>query len=81
MIAANGSGRGTPTKSERKLKMLLNLICRMDVLLHDRRGIAALEYGIIAAAVLGAVGAAAATLKTDITSLFNVVLTAVTNAT
>ena len=61
--------------------MLLSLICRVDALLHDRKGIAALEYGILAAAVIGAVGLAMTSLKTEIATLFNAVATALTNAT
>lgn len=61
--------------------MLVKMICRLDALLHDRRGIAALEYGVLAAAVIGAVGLAMTSLKTEIATLFNAVVTAVTNAT
>lgn len=80
-IAANGPGAEPPTNSERKLKMLTKVICWLDATLHDRKAIASLEYGIIAAAILGAVGAAMTILKGDISNLFNAVINAVVNAT
>ena len=42
----------------------------VDVL-QDRRGISAMEYAILAAAVLGVVGAAAVSLGGDIGFVFN----------
>lgn len=38
--------------------------------MHDRKGITAMEYGILAAAVLAAVAAAATTLSGKISGLF-----------
>jgi Flp pilus assembly pilin Flp len=37
--------------------------------LHDRKGVSAMEYAILAAAILTAVGAAAITLAGDISGL------------
>ncbi len=38
--------------------------------LHDRKGVTALEYGVLAAGIVIAVATAAVTLGTDLTSLF-----------
>ena len=48
--------------------------------LYDRKGISALEYAILAAAILGAVSAGVTTLGGDISSLFNALETVVNNA-
>ena len=49
--------------------------------LYDRKAISAMEYAILAAAILGAVGAAATSLSGDITSAFNRLETILANAT
>ena len=49
--------------------------------MSDRRGISAMEYAILAAAVLGAVGAAATTLGSDIGLAFNRLENVLRNAT
>jgi Flp pilus assembly pilin Flp len=38
--------------------------------LHDRKGVTALEYGVLAVAVISAVAAAGVTLSGDISTLF-----------
>ncbi len=50
--------------------MLQFMIYRLTAVLDDRKGISALEYGILAAAIIGAVGAAATTIGTDLPLIF-----------
>ena len=44
---------------------------KIVAVLYDRKGISAMEYAILGAAVLGAVGTAVTTLGGDITKLFD----------
>jgi pilus assembly protein Flp/PilA len=46
---------------------ILRLLVRLQ---HDRRGVTALEYGVIAAGIVIAVAAAAKTVGTDVSTLF-----------
>lgn len=46
--------------------MLKTLNGMLIAAIHDRKGIAAMEYAILAAAVLGAIGVAFTTLGTDL---------------
>jgi Flp pilus assembly pilin Flp len=48
--------------------------------LRDRRGISAMEYGILAAAIIGVVGTAAATIGSDLGTLLNSVINSLVNA-
>jgi pilus assembly protein Flp/PilA len=50
--------------------MLQYISSMVVVALQDRKGITAMEYGILAAAILGAVATAATTIGTDLTALF-----------
>lgn len=50
-------------------------------LLRDRRGIASMEYAILAAVVLVAVSVGAASVSTDITALFAKLTATVTGIT
>ena len=48
---------------------MYNVFVGMSAMLRDRKGIAAMEYAILAAAILGAIAAGAATLGTDVSTL------------
>ena len=45
-------------------------VARIHALLHDTRGVTALEYGLIAAVVAAVMVVGAATLGTNLSSLF-----------
>jgi Flp pilus assembly pilin Flp len=60
--------------------MVKNMRVILTAALKDRKGVSALEYGILAAAVLGVVGAAATTMGTELTKIFAVVTSALTAA-
>jgi Flp pilus assembly pilin Flp len=60
--------------------MLQLVIARLTILVGDRRGISAMEYGILAAAIIGVVATAASSLGTELGLLFNQVITDLTNA-
>jgi Flp pilus assembly pilin Flp len=60
--------------------MLQLVIARLTVLMGDRRGISAMEYGILAAAIIGVVATAATNLGSEIGLLFNKVVTDLSNA-
>ncbi|HTB42988.1 MAG TPA: Flp family type IVb pilin [Acetobacteraceae bacterium] len=60
--------------------MLQLVIARLTVLMGDRRGISAMEYGILAAAIIGVVSLAATNLGNEIGLLFNKVVTDLSNA-
>jgi pilus assembly protein Flp/PilA len=51
----------------------------ISAVLRDRKGISAMEYAILAAAVLTAVGAAATTLSGDLSSLYSSLSTLITS--
>jgi pilus assembly protein Flp/PilA len=53
---------------------------RVTNALRDRRGISAMEYGILAAAIIGVVATAATQLGSNLSTLFNDVITDLTNA-
>ena len=53
----------------------------MSAMLRDRKAISSMEYAILAAVILGAVGAAASALGTDITNLFTALENIVTKYT
>jgi Flp pilus assembly pilin Flp len=60
---------------------MLNLIMgKFVAAIHDRKGISAMEYGILAAAIIGVVGTAAATIGTDLGTLMNKVINSLVNA-
>lgn len=59
--------------------MLQLMIWRLTSVLGDRKGISAMEYGILAAAIIGVVATAATGLGTEITALFNAIVTKLTN--
>ncbi len=48
--------------------------------LHDRKGISALEYAIMAAAILGAISATIGGIGSDVTTLFTRLQTILNNA-
>ncbi len=50
--------------------MIRYVMTVLAVAMHDRKGITALEYGVLAAAIIGAVTVAAANLGTAITNEF-----------
>jgi pilus assembly protein Flp/PilA len=58
--------------------MLQYISSMVVVALQDRKGITAMEYGILAAAILGAVATAATTIGTDLTALFAKIITDIT---
>jgi pilus assembly protein Flp/PilA len=60
--------------------MLQVMISRLTAALTDRKGISAMEYGILAAAIIGVVATAATNLGTEITALFNAVILDLKNA-
>ena len=55
--------------------MLHLLLAKFRAVSADRRGITAMEYGVLAAAVIGVVATAAVTIGADISSLFNTIVT------
>jgi pilus assembly protein Flp/PilA len=60
--------------------MLQIMISRLTAALTDRKGVSAMEYGILAAAIIGVVATAATNLGTEITALFNAVVQDLKNA-
>jgi pilus assembly protein Flp/PilA len=60
--------------------MLQLALARLTSLMGDRRGISAMEYGILAAAIIGVVATAATNLGSEIGLLFNKVVTDLSNA-
>lgn len=60
--------------------MLKALRARTIRVLCDDRGISAMEYGILAAAIIGVVATAAATIGSDLGTLLNTVITDLVNA-
>jgi Flp pilus assembly pilin Flp len=57
-----------------------NLFIRtITAVMHDRKGISALEYAILAAAILGAIGTAFTTIGGDLSTLLGTVKTNLTN--
>jgi Flp pilus assembly pilin Flp len=54
--------------------MLHLVLARLTVLMGDRRGISAMEYGILAAAIIGVVATAATSMGTQLGLLFNDVI-------
>ena len=60
--------------------MLQLALARLTSLMGDRRGISAMEYGILAAAIIGVVSLAATNLGNEIGLLFNKVVTDLSNA-
>lgn len=60
--------------------MLQLVLARLTALMGDRRGISAMEYGILAAAIIGVVSLAATNLGNEIGLLFNKVVTDLSNA-
>ena len=55
--------------------MLQVMISRLTATLRDRKGISAMEYGILAAAIIGVVATAATNMGTESSLLFNAVVT------
>jgi Flp pilus assembly pilin Flp len=60
--------------------MLHKLTAKLIACVYDRKGISAMEYGILAAAIIGVVATAMSTIGGDLTLLMNKVETALTNA-
>jgi pilus assembly protein Flp/PilA len=60
--------------------MLDRLMVKLVAVLNDRKGISALEYGILAAGIIGVVATAAATVGTDLGALLNAIGVRLTNA-
>jgi len=60
--------------------MLDRVMIKLFAALNDRKGISALEYGILAAGIIGVVATAAATLGSDLASLLDAIGTKLTNA-
>ncbi len=56
------------------------MVWRVTAALRDRKGISAMEYGILAAAIIGVVATAATNLGAEITALFNAVIADLKNA-
>ncbi len=56
------------------------MMSRMTDALRDRKGISAMEYGILAAAIIGVVATAATNLGTELSTLFNAVVQDLKNA-
>jgi len=63
--------------------MLQMMIGQLSSALRDRKGISAMEYGILAAAIIaaiiGVVASAATSLGTEITALFTAIVTKLTH--
>jgi len=60
--------------------MLQVMISRLTATLRDRKGISAMEYGILAAAIIGVVATAATNLGTELAALFAAVVADLTKA-
>jgi pilus assembly protein Flp/PilA len=60
--------------------MLQTVISAAIAALRSRKGISALEYGILAAVLVGAISAAAGLLSTDISSAFSTIGGKITTA-
>jgi Flp pilus assembly pilin Flp len=58
------------------MKMLKVHIETISAALRDRKGIAAMEYAILAAAILGGIGVALTTIGGDLSTLLAKVVTA-----
>lgn len=56
------------------------MISRLTAALTGRKGISAMEYGILAAAIIGMVATAATNLGTEVPALFNAVILDLKNA-
>jgi Flp pilus assembly pilin Flp len=65
---------------EWSLSMLQSVLTRLTVPTGDRRGISAMEYGILAAAIFGVIATAAANLGSEIAVLFNKVVAGLISA-
>ncbi len=61
--------------------MLRTYIGMLVALRHDRKGIAAMEYAILAAAILGAIGVAFSTIGTSLSTILAKVITDLSNYT
>jgi Flp pilus assembly pilin Flp len=72
-------GIETPIPEEYK-NMLKYLAAELRAIRRDQRGISAMEYAILAAAIIGVVATAAATVATDLGSLLNAVAAELVNA-
>jgi pilus assembly protein Flp/PilA len=60
--------------------MVKNIALKLIIALQDRKGVSALEYGILAATIIGVVAAAVATLGTDLSSLFSTIGSKISSA-
>ena len=60
---------GTP-RDERNGLMVARCLALLDCLRADRKGVTAMEYGVIAAGIIFVVATAAIALGSDITALF-----------
>jgi Flp pilus assembly pilin Flp len=64
-----------------KDKKMYSLFLRTaTALVRDRKGISALEYAILAAAILGAISATIGSIHTDVSTLFNNLKSTLDNA-
>ncbi len=61
--------------------MLQVLSISLNALLADRKGVTALEYGILAAAIIGAVAASVGLLGSDISDVFSTLASELTPKT
>ncbi len=61
-------------------EMFTRLICWIDCALRDRKGISAMEYAVLGAAIIVAVGAAATTLSNGLSEVFTNLVAKLTNA-
>jgi Flp pilus assembly pilin Flp len=50
--------------------MFLYVVTKITNALHDRKGVTSLEYGVLAVAIIGALGAASTTLHDQIVTMF-----------
>jgi len=60
--------------------MLDFVLTRLNGIIRDKKGISAMEYAILAAAIIGVVATAASTIGTDLGVLLNKVIDALVNA-
>jgi pilus assembly protein Flp/PilA len=60
--------------------MLQNVVSKVAAAVRSNKGISALEYGILAAVIVGAIATAAATLGTDLSNAFNLVGSKITSS-
>lgn len=60
---------------------MLYIMSKYESLKSDRRGVTALEYGVIAAVIIGVVATAFTTLGTDLNTKLNGLITTLTPAT